>query len=503
MAAFCRISLALAALAVFVLVSVVTADEATPPAPPESTQLPTPKVKLTATPLYAPPAAQKAGLTCLVTSPDGKRFAALYGNTLVIDGKEIKDYDIVRQPVFSPDSQHCAFAGISVDNQKCYIVTDGVAKEVEGFVSELAFSPDSKRLACITRIDAKYCLVVDGVKGKLYDDVMPLMLQSVMKKDSKAAPQGIFFSPDSQHIVYLAREGLMYLVVLDGKESQPYNNVNHGGPFSGCVLTQHAEHLVYHAEYDKKSCIVLDGEDCKYLLVALSPDGAHIAFSAIDFDAKTARVILDGKEGTQFKEAGRLVFSPDSQRLAYWAKDDNGAWLVVDGKQYSLPESHASQPVFSPDSKHVAIATNHSVMVDDINHNMKTQPLGNIIFSPDSKRIAFKVMGESGRSAAGMMGEPHYSVQVALDFITGPEYESLGDATCGEFDDPIYFTPDSKHVVYFGKRDNDYFAVVDGAETLLDLVPYTQPVFDSPAKFHFIAIRNGREVILVEAEITD
>ena len=62
-----------------------------------------------------------------------------------------------------------------------------------------------------------------------------------------------------------------------------------------------------------------------------SPDSQRVAYGAQLGDK--VFVVVDGKEGKQYDDAGRLIFSPDSQRVAYRAGVGDKQFVVVDGKE--------------------------------------------------------------------------------------------------------------------------------------------------------------------------
>ena len=68
-------------------------------------------------------------------------------------------------------------------------------------------------------------------------------------------------------------------------------------------------------------------------------------------------MVVDGQEQKQYDwpHIRSIVFSPDSQRLAYVAFDGDRPFLVVDGQEGQRYESiREGSVVFSPDSQRVA-----------------------------------------------------------------------------------------------------------------------------------------------------
>jgi hypothetical protein len=63
---------------------------------------------------------------------------------------------------------------------------------------------------------------------------------------------------------------------------------------------------------------------------------------------------VDGVEGKEYDGVGGVVFSPDSQRVAYMARRGDKVLVVMDGVEGKEYDAIGVYPVFSPDSKRVA-----------------------------------------------------------------------------------------------------------------------------------------------------
>lgn len=126
--------------------------------------------------------------------------------------------------IVSPDGQRRA--GIDLTNrgkssQQMRLVVDGEPVGPEGYhtISDITFSPDSKRVAAIGRRSgygkSGYHLILDDQEGPAY-----------------AAIEALAFSPDSRHIAYLARRDRDDIaLVVDGQEvagfERTYTGRNH------------------------------------------------------------------------------------------------------------------------------------------------------------------------------------------------------------------------------------------------------------------------------------
>ena len=169
-------------------------------------------------------------------SPDGKHFAysAKTGNQwqLIIDGQPGSLFDLVAPftPYFSADSQHWAHWATSHD--KRFVVMDGKPgpefDNVGGF-TRLVFSRDGKHLAYIGQKGRKSVLVVDGHEGPETDGYI---------SDGPNQPRNgggfdqlpPFFTPDTDHLVYLINQSDGKIRVCIDSEMGPVHGVLYSCP---------------------------------------------------------------------------------------------------------------------------------------------------------------------------------------------------------------------------------------------------------------------------------
>jgi hypothetical protein len=87
-------------------------------------------------------------------------------------------------------------------------------------------SPDSQRVAYVAQLGDKQLVVVDGKEEEPYDGIGTLI-----------------FSLDSQRVAYGAQVGDKWFVVVDGKEEKPYDGIVRGGS----IIFDSADSLHYLA----------------------------------------------------------------------------------------------------------------------------------------------------------------------------------------------------------------------------------------------------------------
>ena len=287
-------------------------------------------------------------------SPDGKYLAYVAkkeGNAFaVLDEKEGRPYNRVASLNFSPDAKKLAYVGYR--EERAFMVIDDEEKhEFEDIIS-FTFSPDSKRLAFIVREQQGDFLVLDGKTNKIYKRINNCPI----------------FSPDSNHIVYVAeKENRKKIIIIDDKEGKEYDSANYPYP----QFSPDSKHLVYTGVINSKHFVVFDGKEIESYdgnlslsWFTFSPDGKRLAY--ILKGPLNYSVVLDNEVGSKYEripigEMGYrflgnldLVFSPNSHHLAYVATKDNKHFIVLDGKE-SGPYDEISEKTlkFTDDSKYM------------------------------------------------------------------------------------------------------------------------------------------------------
>lgn len=283
------------------------------------------------------------GSTAITVSDDGEHVAYVGirdGGCFVgrDDREEAPFYDMTGSvvPVFSHCGAHLAYgAGLepSPDSvpsgwAEFRLIVDGEAANTKPVAPvQVVFSPTGDHIAFveIRAIDGNQVeerIVVDGVPGPWFDGM----------RNAMGAMQ---FSPDGRRFAYYRTDGsLRARWIVDGQAQRWTDDVR---SFSLARLRR-----VGIVEPQLPACF--------------SPDSRRFAYAA-DVDGRGVAVVEDDVEGPRFKEVGMPVFSPDSQHLAYTARTfSNTVCLVLDGE--AGPEWQASElssPVFSRDSRHAAI----------------------------------------------------------------------------------------------------------------------------------------------------
>jgi len=305
----------------------------------------------------------------LIFSPNSKRFAyrARLNNKsfVVVDGVEGKKYDVIWGAIslkFSSDSKKISY--FASTGNKLFLITDGKVEKQFEFnnmeSNDFGFSPDNQHFTYVVKENEKEIAVIDGKKGKQYDEI-----------DSYKNTPVFLFSPDSKRIAYLARlDDNKQFVVIDGQEGKQYDGIE----MMSMNFSPDSKRFSYVARLGKLNLSVnlavidgiegkrydgidvTDGKPPYYNSPVFSPDSKRIAYIALSGGKEF--VVIDGVEGKRYDhiQGCSLVFSPDSKSIAYFAELNSSRLLIINGKENEVHHGLPSDvsPIFSPDSKRVA-----------------------------------------------------------------------------------------------------------------------------------------------------
>jgi hypothetical protein len=317
------------------------------------------------------------------------------------------------------------------------------------------FSPDKKRVAYITELDAgKEAVVIDSVQSPVYDKIGWLAFGShghhfayVAVNYKPVAPGDTRTS--SVTMVDNGKAGPIFDDVASASYKHPGEELDKGS----MVFSADGEHLAYigwkarpkNSNQRDHYRVVIDGraEPREYEGIGdlrVSRDGQHIAYVASNYIPNNtgggtyeSKVVLDGKEGPGFSSlAGanvateKLVLSENGSRCAYVVKDRSSEQIRSGG--------------MSPDEE---------ALVDKGVKGPAFSELRNIVASANGQRLAYI----GGRAKSG-------SVIIDSQVVIDNGKESVPYDTC----DSLKVSPDGSILGFFAESSQGKLIVVNGQE---------------------------------------
>ncbi len=387
--------------------------------------------------------------TPVVFSENGKRFAymARVGQeyVVVVDGKEQRRFPVasgaqVRMQFTGPDAKMFVM-NVSGTSGLFEVWVDGEQKPSLDSNVVMIFNRDGTRYAYIATPDANdrknTALVVDG-KIAAYAGTEPR------------------FTADGKRVLTLSSTGKEQTLLVDGTPAVKATQISRVfiAPVDDKIVTviskpaQGGQHYV--CVVDGKEVPATEGTDIPY--VAFSPNGKRWAARCRNIVGAPITWLAtdDGKKGQEYNGINddSIIFSGDGSRLVYVAVSGSKLFAIVDDKE-SDGFNYNLKAGFSPDGKKVyyggrqdQATVTRSLVVEgkayrgDSNFNTES-----IKFSPDSSR--WGALG-SGLQAGGPTG-----LQAVENFLL--DGQLVPGFTVANFT----FSPNGKHVVFYGQRRSD------------------------------------------------
>lgn len=376
--------------------------------------------------------------------------------------------------VFSPNGERVAYTVI-LGADRWQTVIDGKPGPIYDWVAKsIVFSPDSRRVAyqagikkrpeAVEREGGLYHLrlVVDEAEGPLHESI------------SFSSP---VFSPDSQRLAYVAKEGDKSVMIVDGRKERAYDKIGMGRP----VFSADSRHMGYIAQDGDRWLVVMDGvpgpmqDYIPENSLVFSPDSSRWAYGVrslvrgTDGNSEVFQVVLDGKAGEPYDAIEAILFSPDSRHVAYKARK-NGLWRVVldgnDGIEY--PEIMDGWPVYSPDSSLLAYWMKTSTEKWTI---FIARIAGNKDAGADTS-LACPCRGISGGQYDGIVTESAVfspdSRHLAFVAVSGDEKQVVVDGNIGERYTEVggvCFSSDSRRTAYWALRNEKWRVITDSGQS--------------------------------------
>lgn len=451
-----------------------------------------------------------------------------------VNGKRLGPYTQVSGMMeLSRDGRHLAFA--AEKNGKWVVVVDGVEKytheallwpwcawsptlEGNSFIPQtqaavLEFSPDGQSIAYPAKLaDGKYAVFVDGKPGKAYNNV-GARIQFVAgrvkyyafpeeKKLIEVHGDAVFgpydesyktkVSANGQHYCFWAASGTRNIFVADGRTHELPGKV-----LDYCIGN---DGLVVYAYKVGGRCRVrvgttdLPGEYDEVTQLTLSPDGKKAAFwarSGGKWSLLAGDKVLPGFDGYFYYDCGgkqySVMWSADSQHVAYYIRDGHNGILVLDGQKL--------EQTFRPSG--IAM----QVIVDE-----KGQTVGTGMMSAprvDSEAFVQAVlMRETAKCdpfTASLCGQSLCYIEKRSADAT---FMHVGDKAEGPYRNirsVLLTSAGGRHYAYIVEAENGQQLVIDGRAVPNVFDAIYRPAFnDDEGALEFLAIKDGNVVRVVE-----
>ncbi len=233
-------------------------------------------------------------------------------------------------------------------------------------------------------------------------------------------------------------------------------DISNKSVYSPVIYSPDFRRVAYFTETAGKRQVVINGEttgksyDEVFLTFSMfSPDGSRTAFQTLSYGSNSSpestwHIIIDGEESGSNTRVDAVVFSPDSNHIAYIA-DGN---IYLDEKRFNPAGTEVSTKngaVFSPDSIDLTCVMTRNgkqSVAHEGNDGAWYDEIGSVVFSPDGSRLVY-----SARNGPGWF--------IVEGNNPGNHYEGIGT---------IAFSPDGNRLAYVAEKEGLIFIVADGIE---------------------------------------
>lgn len=281
------------------------------------------------------------------------------GWTYVVNGQPGLAFDVISPIAFSRDGSHFAYGGTNAiggfKKQKTIgtIVVDGhstdkfegkgllgawtvlggstqmIATGVRVFttdfhgISDPQFNPEGKLVYAARRDKGDVAVLVESEAGPGFDEIL----------------SPVAFSEDSQHFVYVAREGDQFVEVRDNLPGRPFSLSRHEATdVQWIALTADATHVAFETVSGGKQykagtttralrSVIIDGHaGAEYDALNLARfefdrDAHHYFYEVVGAKGNRDIVNVDGHESKLYDSAAHARFSEDHKTMSFVARD--------------------------------------------------------------------------------------------------------------------------------------------------------------------------------------
>ena len=359
-----------------------------------------------------------------------------------------------------------------------------------------------------------------------------------------------YITPKGSHFGAIVAKGSRFAVSYDGVAGPAFDRILQSANGTTMAFSPDGSRFGYIGETDGKYVFMVDGKEVLRIPAVTQPGvtgTTRLSFSsngkhwyayffnpaALNARAEPGRAWWDGVPGP-VGATMTLTMSPDGERHAYIVEPPGSGQqvLAVDGK---LAPTIGGNPVFTTDGAHlfttrnaspmqgrpvtellvdgrpIARATNRMVHVPPVGDRVvlvvergdaqgaagayslvvggqripgsESSGYSNLIFSPDGKRFA---------AVSGMKGTRQ---RIFVDGNAGRVYDAI---------DSLWFSPDSRHLVYTARANAKIFVVTDETESEIGFAAHEKivPQFSKDGRVGWLASTGQGIAVVVEGKVT-
>lgn len=364
---------------------------------------------------------------------------------------------------------------------KFYVVHNGIRGREYEAVGPVVLSPDGMHIAYPARKGKSWRMVIDGKEGSAYD----VLLTPI-------------FSPDSQHVMYQAKKGNKWYIVVDGRQNEGTTASYTTPEFSSdsgliayvesAATNRDMKLIISDLKFTRQSVKWSIGDE----LFITNKDRTKIAayqvvdnkISIIDFKFSEPDAV---HEGTLYDLIEKLTFSDDGDSIVYCALKDGKRLIVFDGREEILPKGHLPQlPVVRPDKKGVGVILEwqnhyflHQAFLKNKEKFKRYDEAQDLVYSKDSRSYAY----------AARRGNDWFIV------LNGKELPAFDRVVT-----PL-FSPDNRYLVYRARKEGKRFVVLADAKTGKTIRQYPSyeqvfpVVFTEDGKSIAYGVKDGNKLV--------
>lgn len=135
---------------------------------------------------------------------------------VVIDGQESAAYDYVENATFSPDGALFAYSA-TLDGQSWVVLENTPQQQAYDAIKQILFNTDGSTLGYVAQKGDYSVIVLNGQESQLYQQLAPL--------ETSSGSTYIIFSPDGESIAYKVVDNQGSHIVINGQEGTVYDDI--------------------------------------------------------------------------------------------------------------------------------------------------------------------------------------------------------------------------------------------------------------------------------------